>query len=236
MAAENETHFCMMITPESLPAQEQAALEGRKAALLKEFRWPTGSIIKVKFLEGDPALQAKVRDVAKRWTGSGMANLTLSFVPADQNADIRIAFEQGAGSWSYIGTVCRTIAKTQPTMNFGWLTPSSSDEDIRSVVLHEFGHALGLIHEHQNPNKAIQWNKPAVRKDLSQPPNNWDDATIQRNLFDKYDPKQVEATEVDPKSIMMYPIPKSWTLDGFSAGFNSDLSAKDKTLIEKAYP
>jgi hypothetical protein len=46
----------------------------------------------------------------------------------------------------------------------------------------------------------------------------------------------VTATNVDALSIMMYPIPKSWTLDGFSADMNGDLSANDKKLIHKVYP
>ena len=49
------------------------------------------------------------------------------------------------------------------------------------------------------------------------------------------DPADVNATAMDPKSIMIYPIPAAWTLDGFSAGFNSDLSEKDKKFIRKQY-
>jgi hypothetical protein len=233
--ADNQNHYCMMITPESLSADAQAALSGRKAALLNEYKWPVGSAIKVKFVGGSPALQKKVRAVAERWTQPGLANLKLNFVPGG-DADVRVDFQQGDGSWSYIGTYCKNIPQTQPTMNYGWLTDTSDDEEIQRVVLHEFGHALGLIHEHQNPKHAIKWNKPAVIQDLSGPPNNWDSDTIQHNMFDKYDPKKVTATAVDAQSIMMYPIPKAWTLDGFSAGMNGDLSASDKSLIHKCYP
>lgn len=235
MASENETHFCTLITPDTLSADAQKALAGRRAALLNEFRWPTGTVVKIIFLEGDESLRQRVRDVGQRWSGPSMANLTMNFVPSGE-ADVRIAFRPGAGSWSYIGTFCRSIPKDKPTMNFGWLTPESTDDEVRRVVLHEFGHALGLIHEHQNPNKPIDWNKAAVRRDLSGPPNNWDDATIQHNIFDQYDPKKLTSTPLDPVSIMMYPIPKSWTLDGFSAGLNSDLSAMDKQLIHQCYP
>jgi hypothetical protein len=35
---------------------------------------------------------------------------------------------------------------------------------------------------------------------------------------------------------MMYPIPKSWTLDGSSAALNADLSDTDKIFIRKQYP
>jgi len=225
----------MLITPESLSSEAKKALEGRKAALLDDYKWPIGSTIKVKFMEGSTALQKKVRDVAEQWTQRGLANLTLNFVPSG-DADVRIRFQQGNGSWSYIGTYCKNIPQDKPTMNYGWLTDSSSQDDIQRVVLHEFGHALGLIHEHQNPKHAIKWNNPAVIQDLSGPPNNWTPETIQHNMFDKYDPDKVTATDVDAESIMMYPIPKAWTLDDFSAGMNGDLSAKDQQLIHKVYP
>lgn len=183
-------------------------------------------------MEGDPGLRQRVEDVAKEWMQH--ANVRLSFV--DQgDAEIRIAFQQGNGSWSYLGTDCRTIAKDQPTMNYGWLTPDSPDEELRRVVLHEFGHALGLIHEHQNPDGGIQWNRDAVIRDLSGPPNNWDLATIENNIFKKYDQDAVTSSEVDKDSIMMYPIPLAWTLDGFSAGLNTEVSALDKEIIGKAY-
>lgn len=120
-------------------------------------------------------------------------------------------------------------------MNYGWLNDASPDDEIRRVVLHEFGHALGLIHEHQNPNHPIKWNKPAVYADLSGPPNNWSKQTIDNNMFKPYKLKEVAATAVDAKSIMMYPIPKSWTTDGFSAGLNSQLSPYDEALIANQY-
>jgi hypothetical protein len=103
------------------------------------------------------------------------------------------------------------------------------------VVLHEFGHAIGLIHEHQNPKGGVNWNKAAVKHDLSGPPNNWDDATIESNMFRFYPQTDVVVTDVDSASIMMYLIPRAWTLDGFSAGLNGELSVNDKALIRSVY-
>lgn len=226
--AENPSHYCVVAMPE-----EQ--LGKTKAALLSEFKWQPGAIVKVRFLEGAPSLRKRVEAVAKRWAGAKMANLELTFVDKG-DADIRVAFRQGNGSWSYLGTMCHRIPKEQPTMNYGWLTETSPDDEVERVVLHEFGHALGLIHEHQNPEKPIQWNRAAVTRDLSGPPNNWDAQTIENNIFKRYDPTQITGTPVDAQSIMMYPIPAAWTVDGFSADLNSTLSAHDTQFIRGAYP
>lgn len=228
MTEHNESHYCALVMP---PEAEKRT----RAALLNETKWEPGQPVTVRFMEGAPALRQRVEAVAEEWTGEKMANLTLKFVGSGP-ADIRIAFKQGAGSWSYLGTVCQQIPPTQPTMNYGWLTPTSSDAEVRRVVLHEFGHAMGLIHEHQNPNRPIAWNRAAVIADLSGPPNRWDAATIDHNIFKKYELQELTSTPVDKDSIMMYPIPASWTTDGFSADLNSELSDTDVEFIRDAYP
>jgi hypothetical protein len=226
--ATNEKHYCFIPSR----TEQEAAGTKEKAAVLNGVKWNPASTVTVRFMEGDAGLQRRVEAVAKEWMQ--YANVRLSFLD-EGDADIRIAFQQGNGSWSYLGTDCRTIAKDQPTMNYGWLTPDSPEEEVRRVVLHEFGHALGLIHEHQNPDGGIQWNRDAVIRDLSGPPNNWSSATIENNIFKKYDKDAVTSSKVDKDSIMMYPIPESWTNDGFSAGLYSELSGLDKEIISKAY-
>jgi hypothetical protein len=121
-------------------------------------------------------------------------------------------------------------------MNYGWLTPDSTEDEVNRVVLHEFGHALGLIHEHQNPAGGIKWNRDAVIRDLSGPPNNWDLETIEHNMFRAVEKQESNYTSLDPQSIMMYSLPSRWTLDGFSVGLNNGLSAKDKEFIRQQYP
>jgi len=230
----NESHFCSCLTAGDLSADDKNALGGQKAALLLGAKWPVGGTITIRFLDGAPELQERVRMVAEEWTR--LANLEFAWRKQGPT-DIRIAFTQGNGSWSYLGNQCKRIVEPQPTMNYGWLTPTSSDDELRRVVLHEFGHALGLIHEHQNPKGGgIVWNRDAVVRDLQGPPNNWDEAAIDNNMFKKYLDEEIAGTKPDATSIMMYPIPRAWTKDGTQAGLNSELSQKDKDFIKDAYP
>jgi hypothetical protein len=156
-----------------------------EAAVLRSKLWNPGRTLRVRFMDGLPEVRAKVQQYANQWTQ--YANIIFDFGD-DPDAEIRISFQQ-TGSWSALGTdalVEEYFLKNQPTMNFGWLVPGLPEKEYSSVVLHEFGHALGMIHEHQSPAGGIQWNESVVIKDLSGPPNHWDVTTIRMNVFDRY--------------------------------------------------
>jgi Astacin (Peptidase family M12A) len=194
-----------------------------------EFRkmWINGSKLRVKFMGGTPQQQAIAKEQALWWTQ--FANLTFDF-NNDPNAEIRIAFDPTDGAWSYIGTDCLNIPKSQPTMNLGFLDGGTA--------AHEFGHAIGLGHEHQNPAGGIEWNEAIVIRDLGRPPNNWDEATTRHNVLNKYSASQIRGTQFDAESIMLYFFPPSWTKSGQGTQANEVLSAVDKAFISSgsAYP
>jgi serralysin len=229
--SENDDRWCFAWYPDAVPTTA-----AEKAAMVIANQWPKGATVRIGFMDGTPAQQALVKKFAEGWIAPGLANLKFSWGPANV-ADIRISFAY-SGSWSVIGTSCKNVPKNQPTMNFGWLTPGVTDAEAQRVILHEFGHALSLIHEHQNPDptNAIKWNKPAVYHDLSGPPNNWNKATIDHNMFETYPQNTIDGTTLDTTSIMMYPLPASWLLSGQAVGLNAGLSAVDKAFIKKAYP
>jgi len=211
-----------------------------KLALETGKRWKPGQTLSIRFLDGSAFQRAKVQEKASEWLQ--YANIKFSW-KGDKSAQIRISFKADPGSWSAVGTDCLVteyFPKNQPTMNFGWLTDDTDDTEYRRVVVHEFGHALGCIHEHQNPKGGIVWNQAAVLKMFSGPPNNWSKADIMSNIIEKYSEDQLNATTFDKKSIMLYSFPKQLikgppALAKSGTPENTDLSATDKKFIRKMY-
>lgn len=212
---------------------------GEEAAGLKSYYWAIGRTLRVRYLLGTSAQHATVKKYAAEWMDH--ANLHFIFDSPDDDAEIRVAFDPKDGNWSQIGTICRNVPKDKPTMNLGALASPQSEARYKSVVLHEFGHALGLIHEHQSPNSAITWNEEVVKADLYR--LNWDDEKIAYNVFARFTIDQTqyrdwlpEGTSFDTKSVMIYTIPARWTSNRVTYAENSELSELDKAFVAKIYP
>ncbi len=210
------------------PNRTETLPNGRSRAIaIADKRWINGIDIHIRFLEGTQDQINMVKAVAPEWTQH--ANLNFVFTD-DPSAQIRVAFDSSDGAWSYVGTDNLQIPSSQPTLNLGW-------QD-QGVILHEFGHMIGLSHEHQNPDEGIEWNEQVVIDVLAGPPNFWDEATVRHNVLNKYSADILFGTEFDPNSIMLYAFPAEWTLNGFSTHENEDLSNLDKAFIksEDMYP
>lgn len=219
--------------PNNDPNQHKAANE--KMALVTQSKWKNGRTLKVHFLDGLPQVQEKVKRYANLW--SEHANIKFDFGD-DPEAEIRISFEADPGSWSAVGTdalVSEWFPAGTPTMNFGWLKPDTPDEEYSRVVTHEFGHALGCIHEHQGPSANIKWNKPFVYRYFALT-QGWTEEDVDRNLFDRYSEEITQFTKFDPKSIMIYHIPPEFTLNSVSYLSNVRLSENDILFIGNQYP
>lgn len=197
--------------------------------------WEKGKKLKVRFLDGTAHLHEKVITYSKQW--ERFAHIEFDFVTSG-NAEIRISFTIGNGSWSYVGTEALNIVdQSKPTMNFGWFDNSTTEFEFGRTITHEFGHCLGCIHEHQSPTANIDWNKQVVYDYYNKtqtPP--WDKAKVDRNIFAKYTSDKVTNTDFDPDSIMLYPIPVEFTNNGFSVDMNNVISLKDSEFIGKCYP
>ncbi|KAH7350893.1 hypothetical protein BKA65DRAFT_246865 [Rhexocercosporidium sp. MPI-PUGE-AT-0058] len=204
---------------------------GEELALDTRSLWPNGSILTVKIIGASDFVKSKIQQFANVW--SEFANLTFSFID-NGDTDIRVFVVPG-GSWSYIGTGSKGVPQDQPTMNFGWFNDQTADDEFSRVVIHEFGHAIGCIHEQASPVANIPWNKPVVYEYYLKN-DGWNQAQVDSNVFAVADQANTIETTFDRRSIMEYPIDPSWTLDGSSAGWNLVLSDQDKTFIMQRYP
>jgi hypothetical protein len=211
---------------------------GTRGLADKERLWKPGQELRIGFLGGSKALQDRVFQAASHWVdpSGGGANLVFQQVSPPSDAHIRISFVANAGSWSNIGKDALLVPKHEATMNLGWVAEDTPERDFRSVVLHEFGHALGLLHEHNHPELALRWKKDVVYADLGSPPNNWSRDDVDYNVFEQYARDRVKMSpEPDLRSIMIYTIPARW-LDG-QPGItpSTTLSMNDKTFIRQLY-
>jgi len=207
-----------------------------RAVLLKGTKWANGKTLKVFFMNGSPYLRNKVITYARRWANH--ANLHFVVTNKKAESDIRAGFKINGdkGSWSYFGKDADRYRKGKQTMNFGWFNRKTEDSELIRTTIHEFGHSIGLAHEHLSPVNTINWDKPKVYDYYMGPPNNWTREKVNEQVLNKYKPRDVRNTKYDPLSIMHYPVDPSLTTDGQAVGVNWTLSDKDKTFIRRIYP
>jgi len=231
-----EEHYRLL---ESFIDNPQQQLSSQNAGMLTEMailsknKWAKGQTITISFINGTEIQKQKTIKFASIWLQ--YANLKFSWTDSSDSM-IRIGFQLDKGSWSYIGTDCLTIPTNRPTMNFGWLYDQTPDTEWERVVVHEFGHALGCVHEQASPVASIDWNKEAVYAYYTGSPNFWTRKQVDDNVFFKYDLRVTQFTQFDSTSIMEYPIPAQFLNSGRPIGSNLHLSQTDRNFIRTTYP
>ena len=204
-----------------------AFLNGDKAD--REFVMKTAN----EWVEHVNLSHARMQDVLKVYRSLGKHRLWLRFAwdnvdPNTQSdpakAQIRIDL-QATESWSYIGTDAVTsVLSPAPTMCLSLLKdpnhPAWGYAWRRNHVLHEFGHALGLVHEHQLPlcnklkeNEVIGHFR-AKHTDAQQQAKA--EKYARENILPVYGHKQLsyaKGPNPDTDSIMIYPLHRDWLQD-----------------------
>ncbi len=198
------------------------------------FLWDNGKVLVVKLLSGSKTLKDKVKKYASEW--EKYANIKFKFVETG-DAQIRVYLGDKQGDFGHVtmglGIRCLERSASDFTMHFD-TTDLTEEASLKGTVLHEFGHALGLMHEHFYPKSAIQWDSAAVytRKRMS----GWSKAMTDAQIFRKFNSSYTNGTQYDPKSIMHYPVSPWETKNRYSVGHNTELSEGDKALIAALYP
>lgn len=189
-------------------------------------------VVDVLFMGGNERQRTAVAEIVQS-TWNQLSGLQFAFT-GKADAAVRIAFEAGA-SWSQPGNYGMNGPFEQPTMNFGWLHGDTAWVEWERVVCHEFGHALALMHEHQNPTVKIPWNRPAVyawfRKYQGWPPE-----IVDSQVLVPLGIEVARATRFDPASVMVYGIPAEILLDpSWAMERNSLPSMGDAATVQMLY-
>jgi hypothetical protein len=214
--------------------------------------WNSGQTLRVS-IAGSGAtntVKAKIQQYATEW--SKYANIQFRFVnsaeESSKDAEIRVnveAYDEKATNedgtpkkpgpnWSRVGRDA-TTDKNATTMNFGGFNDRTAETTFRAIILHEFGHALGLIHEHQSPEAGIAWDTAEVYRYFENT-YGWDKNLVDSNVLEVAKKDSTNYSQFDSRSIMAYSIPASLTTNRVGIPGNTQLSDVDKEFIRKWYP
>ncbi|MGE3876843.1 MAG: hypothetical protein AB7F74_28125 [Parvibaculaceae bacterium] len=210
--------------------------------------------IRVCFFEGSQALRDVVANVAKEWMADSNS-IKLDFgKPGKRRTcqpdngkemQIRVSFSQ-EGYWSQVGQNSVVFAKQEEaSLNLGGfmnVTPDQLSDYEIGTIRHEFGHALGIEHEHQNPKGGCdnEYNWDLIYSYLEGPPNNWSKDQIDWNLRQAAG-DDLQLTKFDKNSVMLYQFPADFYKKHdkskcFVPQPNSQISEGDRALLAAMYP
>jgi hypothetical protein len=197
--------------------------------------------LKIGFMNGASSLRDGVITIARQWCQ--YADLKFEPVRTSDRPDILIRFHRGFGHWSHVGRESLNESRNgRPSMTFAFL--EGTDDDLRDrysifLVLHEFGHALGQIHEHTQPASELPFRRTAdvyrdLRNSLGAGATNED---VEFNVFRRANRAElIKFSKYDRKSIMHYYFPARMFTDGQERPQNFELSNLDKAFAAIMYP
>jgi hypothetical protein len=231
------------------PARTTKDGVAKRAVSVPKHLWEPGQSLTICFLSGTTIARQRVIELSADWTR--YANLRFDFGdPAAPRTcsgtnieDIKIDFAKDVGGhWSFIGRVSQQRSRSMNFAGYGEdaLPDKATLQRFRRTVLHEFGHALGLKHEHQSPKSVCEdeIDFEAAYKHYEQR-ERWTKERVDRDLR-RVPAAGHETSDYDPLSIMHYRFPleilKRGALSPCWIAASTELSAKDKETIARLYP
>jgi hypothetical protein len=236
---------------------------GALAIIRDKLKWNPGTSITVCFSTlGNREVKQSVANITAEWERYG--NVRFDFgqepnyrqcAPRD-GVKIRVNL-LAAGNSSLVGIEAEgKDLSNQNTMFFAEVdTATPKTARFRWLVLHEFGHALGLVHEHQHPHRTCmaQLNGDVVQKEFG-----WNDTeyVIAMQRLDISSVREssgffytgvlsgkerVTHTTYDSDSVMNYDLKRTYFNTDppgscYHDAVRTEPSAYDKAIIQRAYP
>jgi len=193
--------------------------------------WTPGMTVRVRFIDGNAASRTFVMEVAQEWIDGLKLGLATS---SDTDAEVRVTFS-GHGVWSKVGKSAQSVPYAEPTMGLAGLLQTNEVGLRRAYVLHEFGHALGALHEHQRPDAPLTWKRDVVYAHYLQS-YGWSHTQVDEQVILPFQHQSVASSpQFDRMSVMMYPVQKDFTNEQFVQPWNSQLTSWDRSVMASLY-
>lgn len=201
----NRQESYMRMLKKFLTKEELRHIKLRDACLL----WPNGTTIRWTCMNGTHYDQQFISEVlceGQAWTYG--ANLAFQYRWNDLNrkprrTEVRVEFKSKGDPHSKFGIYGTYVPRNSPTM---WLNEGCDAE----TIAHEFGHAIGLGHEHQRWISDIEFDLEHARAQIKRRDEAAGTKEYQSEndpdsqIFSKDDCTRIDPFEYDPNSVMHY--------------------------------
>lgn len=215
---------------DSVVAARGLKLTPNHLAVVTHKRWKVPVRLGVKFLDS-PSQEFKNKLLAHANLWNKTADV--QFSESTSNDGVRLSRESG-GYWSFMGTDIRHIPVNQPTMNLEGFTVNTRESEWPRVVCHEFGHTLGMPHEHTLPELQERLHREKVIREYART-QGWTRRDVISQIFPP--PEDVIASEhADPESVMAYSFGGHLTKDGQPILGGSRINERDYAFVATIYP